>query len=109
MVRCSVVGGGVSIFSTLGNIQKVSCLLPFAFDINKVLSLNHQLSFPDALSRSAVSEETWIRPGSPVLSILDAVFMVSPNSWNLAFDPFRTPAVTLYETSKWTCHERVVL
>jgi hypothetical protein len=29
-----------------------------------------------------------------VVSILDAVFTVSPKSWNLALSPLNTPAVT---------------
>ncbi len=38
-----------------------------------------------------------MRPFIPVLSILAAVFTVSPNSWNRARSPFKTPAVTAPE------------
>ena len=53
-----------------------------------------QCPFPDAVNKSAVSFVAWIRCGIPLPSKRDAVFTVSPKSWNLAFSPRRTPAVT---------------
>jgi len=53
--------------------------------------LQHAATHYNTLQHVAV---TWIRPGLPVLSILLAVFTVSPKSWKRARWPRITPAVT---------------
>ena len=54
----------------------------------------HQAPFPFLTNKSAVSFEMWMRPGTPLLSMRDAVLTVSPKSWKRPLSPRKTPAVT---------------
>ena len=59
----------------------------------KCMQSNQHPPFPASWSNFAVSLLKWILSSSPVLSILDAVFIASPNTSNLLF-PLNTPAKT---------------
>jgi hypothetical protein len=75
-----------------GEAQYV-CNVPFPFKVTSSSRGWTQFSLPALTNNPAVSFETCIRLGIPELSIRLAVFTVSPNSWNRAFSPRRTPAV----------------
>ena len=55
-------------------------ILPFPLAVTVSFLDVNQLSLPAETNKSAVSCEIWILFGSPVDSILLAVFMVSPNN-----------------------------
>lgn len=78
--------------------------VPFAVTLSSLGS--NQCFFPAAMRYSAVSCEMCTLLGCPVDSSREVVFMVSPNNWNLALSPRKTPAVTGPLCSyPWICYE----
>ena len=70
-----------------------------------------QLAKPNRRSSSAVLSVIWTLEGKLNCSMRLAVLTVSPNNWNLAFSPLRTPCASCHATIiirseecvKWKC------
>ena len=71
-----------------------TCVSNFPLAVTKPSRCVSQFPLPDASMSPVLYSEHWIRSGNPQLSIMLAVFIVSPKSWNRDFSPLKTPAVT---------------
>ena len=87
--------------SWFGSAQYVSSF-PFPFATTTSSLYVSQCFLPDAISKPAVAADTWILPGVPVASILDAVLTVSPKSWNLQSEKnFDERAIVLRDSAMY--------